>query len=243
MAVSRAAVLGASGFAGGELVRLLHEHPSFEVIFLGGVDSVGRRSRRASRIWWVFRRRDCRSRVGPAAIRRPPTSSSRRCPTGAPRPRARAARCGRARDRPRGRLPPRRSRVSGVVRLRSPGAGVAREGRLRAARAVRRSDPGAPLVANPGCFATPAILGCVPLLAAGLIEPGVIRVDGKTGVSGAGRAATESTSSRRPRTPSAPTASRGTSTPRRSSGGWRCDRPATSPFSSSPTWCPRCAVS
>ena len=53
---------------------------------------------------------------------------------------------------------------------------------------------GATLIANPGCFATAAILGCAPVLAAGLAEPGVIRVDGKTGVSGAGRAAVESTS-------------------------------------------------
>ncbi len=54
--------------------------------------------------------------------------------------------------------------------------------------------PGATLVANPGCFATAAILACAPLLGAGLVEPGTIRVDGKTGVSGAGRAGGETTS-------------------------------------------------
>jgi N-acetyl-gamma-glutamyl-phosphate reductase len=54
--------------------------------------------------------------------------------------------------------------------------------------------PGAMLVANPGCFATAAIMSCAPILAAGLAEPTVVRVDGKTGVSGAGRAALESTS-------------------------------------------------
>jgi N-acetyl-gamma-glutamyl-phosphate reductase len=53
---------------------------------------------------------------------------------------------------------------------------------------------GAKLIANPGCFATAAILSCAPLLAAGLAAPGPIRIDGKTGVSGAGRAAVESTS-------------------------------------------------
>ena len=52
---------------------------------------------------------------------------------------------------------------------------------------------GAELVANPGCYATAAILGLAPLLGEGLIEPGVIRVDGKTGLSGAGRVANEST--------------------------------------------------
>jgi N-acetyl-gamma-glutamyl-phosphate reductase len=47
--------------------------------------------------------------------------------------------------------------------------------------------PGARLVANPGCYPTPVILGCAPLLNAGLIEPDAIRVDGKTGLSGAGK--------------------------------------------------------
>lgn len=46
----------------------------------------------------------------------------------------------------------------------------------------------ASLLALPGCFSTAAILACGPALARGLIEPEVV-VDGKTGVSGAGRAA------------------------------------------------------
>lgn len=46
---------------------------------------------------------------------------------------------------------------------------------------------GAKLVANPGCYPTSAILGLAPLLSEGLIEPGQIIVDSKSGVSGAGR--------------------------------------------------------
>ncbi len=45
----------------------------------------------------------------------------------------------------------------------------------------------APLVANPGCYPTAAILALAPLLQAGLIDPGDIIVDAKSGVSGAGR--------------------------------------------------------
>jgi N-acetyl-gamma-glutamyl-phosphate reductase len=56
------------------------------------------------------------------------------------------------------------------------------------------SLPGARLVANPGCFPTPVVLGCAPLLRAGLIGPGPFRVDGKTGLSGAGRTAAEAAS-------------------------------------------------
>ncbi len=46
------------------------------------------------------------------------------------------------------------------------------------------------LVANPGCYATAAILSLAPLLAAGLVAPQVF-VDGKSGVTGAGRKVAE----------------------------------------------------
>jgi N-acetyl-gamma-glutamyl-phosphate reductase len=44
----------------------------------------------------------------------------------------------------------------------------------------------AQLVANPGCHVMAALLGLLPAVEEGLIEPGVI-VDSKTGISGAGR--------------------------------------------------------
>lgn len=44
------------------------------------------------------------------------------------------------------------------------------------------------LLALPGCFSTAAILACGPAAASRLVEPKVV-VDGKTGVSGAGRSA------------------------------------------------------
>lgn len=46
---------------------------------------------------------------------------------------------------------------------------------------------GASLIANPGCYPTSAILGLSPLLKNGLIDPGSIIIDAKSGVSGAGR--------------------------------------------------------
>ncbi len=45
----------------------------------------------------------------------------------------------------------------------------------------------APLVANPGCYPTSAILPLAPLLRAGVIEPTDIVIDSKSGVTGAGR--------------------------------------------------------
>lgn len=45
---------------------------------------------------------------------------------------------------------------------------------------------GASLVANPGCYPTSAILGLAPLLKAGLVESETIIVDSKSGTTGAG---------------------------------------------------------
>ena len=47
--------------------------------------------------------------------------------------------------------------------------------------------PDAELVANPGCYTSTSILGLAPLLCGGFIEPTGIFIDGKSGVSGAGR--------------------------------------------------------
>ena len=45
------------------------------------------------------------------------------------------------------------------------------------------------LIANPGCYSTCSILALYPLLEAGVISPEDIIIDAKSGVSGAGRAA------------------------------------------------------
>jgi len=52
--------------------------------------------------------------------------------------------------------------------------------------------PKARLVANPGCYATSILLGCLPLFQAGVVEEASMIVDAKSGLSGAGRKADES---------------------------------------------------
>lgn len=56
----------------------------------------------------------------------------------------------------------------------------------------RSQIEGASLVANPGCYATAAILGLLPALVSGSIQPDVI-IDAKSGSSGAGRSLSLST--------------------------------------------------
>ena len=43
------------------------------------------------------------------------------------------------------------------------------------------------LIGNPGCYTTCSILGAAPLMKQGLIEPDTLIIDAKSGVSGAGR--------------------------------------------------------
>jgi len=55
----------------------------------------------------------------------------------------------------------------------------------------REKIRGARLVANPGCYTTTAELPVIGLLEAGAIDPDEIVIDAKTGMTGAGRAAKE----------------------------------------------------
>ena len=50
----------------------------------------------------------------------------------------------------------------------------------------REAIAGADLLAVPGCYPTATLLGTVPALHEGLVEPEVV-VDAKSGVSGGGR--------------------------------------------------------
>lgn len=53
----------------------------------------------------------------------------------------------------------------------------------------RQAIPQARLVANPGCYPTSVALALAPLLLAGMIDPSTVIIDSKSGTSGAGRAA------------------------------------------------------
>lgn len=55
------------------------------------------------------------------------------------------------------------------------------------------TEPPGNLISNPGCYATAAILTVAPLIKAGVIEPDSLILDGKSGLSGAGKTLGEST--------------------------------------------------
>jgi N-acetyl-gamma-glutamyl-phosphate reductase len=189
-------VLGASGYTGGELLRLLEGHPGVAVTFLGGKESAGRALREvqphlasSSLAGLMIAPLDDVDAIASAAdlalCALPNGSSAGLVP----------------------RLVEAGLRVvdlAGDFRLPAeaypewygfehPAPAWLDKAVYGLPELFAERIAGAELVANPGCYPTPVALGLAPLLAAGVIAPGPILVDGKTGLSGAGRTATEAT--------------------------------------------------
>lgn len=192
----RIAVLGASGFAGGELVRLLEVHPRAHVTFLGASSSAG------STLAQVHPHLAGTSVGGSTLSPIDATAASAAAevvfcalPHGASAEIAPVLLEAGRRVVDLGgdfRLPA--SAYPDWYGFDHPAPAWLDKAVYGLAELFDEQIAGAPLVANPGCFPTPVILGLSPLLSEGLVEPGPIRVDGKTGLSGAGRAASETTS-------------------------------------------------
>lgn len=193
MQAIRVGVLGASGLTGGELVRLLLGHPDVELAFLGGRDSAGGSLGQAHPhlAGTVLGDREIEpvedaGELDLAFLALPHGESSRLAPA----------------------LLEAGSRVvdlAGDFRLPAAAYPVWYGFEHAAPAWLEKAVYGLPeryreqiatahLVANPGCFPTPVILGLAPLLEAGLVEPSPIHVDGKTGLSGAGRSGGEAMS-------------------------------------------------
>jgi N-acetyl-gamma-glutamyl-phosphate reductase len=189
-------VLGASGFSGGELIRLLHDHPRFDVTFAGAKGSVGATVGASHPHLAGLPAGDLvLSEMDPDAIAVAADLVFSALPNGTSAGLAPAildsgvALIDLAGDF---RLPA--ASYPAWYGFEHPAPGWLDEAVYGLPELFRDRVPGAKLVANPGCFATAAVMSCAPILAAGLAEPGPVRVDAKTGVSGAGRAALESTS-------------------------------------------------
>jgi N-acetyl-gamma-glutamyl-phosphate reductase len=191
----RVAVLGASGHAGGELVRLLAGHRHAEVTFLGAKEAVGKTL----------------AEVHPHLVSLPIASLSLApIDADAIAGAADVVFCALPNGTSASLVPSlldaglRVIDLAGDFRLPAeaypqwygfehPAPALLEKAVYGVPELFGAQVAGAELVANPGCYATSAILGLAPLLGDGLIEPGAIRVDGKTGLSGAGKAANDAT--------------------------------------------------
>ena len=190
---ARVGVVGVAGVTGGELLRLLDAHPGVEVAALAGRSSAGQL---VAEVHPHLKA----SRSGPLTIGRIEDLGA-----------VDVAFLALPRGESATAAPPLLERgirvidLSGDFRLAAeeypPWYGFEHPAPAWLDKAVyglperfREAVAGADLVANPGCFPTPAVLGLAPLLEAGLLEPAAIAIDGKTGLSGAGSAASDATS-------------------------------------------------
>ncbi|WP_422030789.1 N-acetyl-gamma-glutamyl-phosphate reductase [Reyranella sp.] len=169
----RVGIVGISGFGGGEALRLIASHPSFELVYAAGEGSAGTRL--------VDRFPGLPARLaGLTIVKWDPESLPKldvlfaSLPTGA----SAAA----------------LARVPKDVKIVDIGG----DHRYVDGWAYGLADvwpaelAGKSRVANPGCFPAATLTALAPLLAEGLIEPGNIVIDAKTGISGAGRGGADS---------------------------------------------------
>lgn len=183
---TRVAVAGASGYAGGELLRLLAGHPDFEIAAVTGASSAGKPV----------------TEVHPNLTGHPAFEGRAFAPTDAGTlgdaelvfmalPHGEAAAL--AADLPDVRVVD----LSADFRLGDEAAwekfyGVPYAGQwaygLPELPGAREKIASARTVAAPGCYATTSILALAPLLAAGLAVPDDIVIVAASGTSGAGRA-------------------------------------------------------
>ena len=181
-------VLGAAGFGGALAARLLHAHPSFELVAVTARSDVGRRLDDLYpryRVPLVLEELDLdrHAEVDAAVVAYPHGAA-------APVVSALVERAVRVVD------------LSADFRLRDAAVygewyrehlapELLEDAVYGLPEIYRLMLAGADLVANPGCYPTATILALAPLARAGLI--GDVVIDAKSGVSGAGRAATEKT--------------------------------------------------
>lgn len=184
----RAVLLGASGYAGSELIRILDRHPSLDVVAAAAHSKVGQemtvRSANDSNARRTFVSIDEGLDIACDVLfsSLPHTKSM---------------------DLLAGYQGPRVVDLGGDFRLGSAGLYERWYGMPHSQPSVlgrwtygltelnRERIAAGDRVANPGCYATAALIVLAPLLAAGVIQPTGIHIDAKSGVSGAGRAGGE----------------------------------------------------
>lgn len=191
----RVAVLGASGYTGGELVRLLAAHPSLEVTFLGADSSAGMTLAEAHPHLAAMPSASSRLKaIDPDAVAASADLAFCSLPHGVSASIAPALlEAGLTVVDLAGDFRLEADAYPEWYGFEHPAPEWLDKAIYGLPELLGDRVAGAKLIANPGCYPTAAILSLAPLLTEGLIEPGTVRVDGKTGLSGAGKSANEAT--------------------------------------------------
>jgi len=185
-----AAIVGASGYAGGELIRFIDAHPSMEIAFLGAHSKAGRP---LSEVHPHLAGGDRELQAFDLSALVTADIVFLALPHGASSgPAMELAGSGTKivdlgsdfrMDTP--------ARYREAYQVDHPFPDQLGAWAYGIPELFRGSIVGADRVAAPGCYPTSAVLGLAPLVAAGLVEPTGIIVDSMSGVSGAGRGVSE----------------------------------------------------
>lgn len=164
----RVGIVGISGFGGGEAMRLVAGHPEFDLVYAAGEGSAGSR---------------LGDRFPGAPARLADLVIEKWDPASLPKLDLLFA------SLPTGASAEALARIPGDVRIVDIGGDHRdAEGWVYGLADIwPERIAGQRRVANPGCFPAAALTALAPLLAEGLVEPGSIVIDAKTGISGAGR--------------------------------------------------------
>ncbi len=190
---ARIGILGASGYSGGEAVRLLLRHPQVELKALSGDRHAGKPM---AQVYPQFAAMDLPKLV---KIEEIDSSALDFVFTGLPHGTTQTVIKKLLSDAPKLKI----CDISADFRINDPvvyekwyghahqAVELQKEAVYGLTEIYREQIKKARLVANPGCFTTTSILAIVPLLEAGAIDADSIVIDAKTGMTGAGRAAKE----------------------------------------------------
>ena len=195
--IQRVAVIGASGYGGLQMLRLLEDHPHFHVTFLGGERSAGKRWSELSPFLPLNDELVVQS-PDPETIAAVADAAVLSLPNGlaselTPQLVERAVRVvDLSADYRFNDLNQWASTYSAEAasRVRTDQA-LCSEAVYGLVEWAGEALASARIVGAPGCFPTASLLALLPLLQQGLIECEGIVIDAKTGTSGGGRAAKE----------------------------------------------------
>jgi N-acetyl-gamma-glutamyl-phosphate reductase len=193
-----AGIIGATGYAGAELVRLLARHPGVERLSLASVSFEGDR---IENLYPSFLGRVSLTLENPGAVIAASDVVFAALPNGVGEPYAKAAfdrgipyidlSADFRFDRDEAVYTAWYGKPYAVPELHARSVYGLPELNRKRIRELAASGPGArpgpALIGNPGCYPTAASLGAFPALARGIAGPGVIIADAASGVTGGGR--------------------------------------------------------
>jgi N-acetyl-gamma-glutamyl-phosphate reductase len=184
----RVSILGATGYSGGELIRLLLNHPAVKLHHLTSVSSVGKSIEEIHPLLRGRLSHRFESLNVKKVVRNSDVVFSCFPPTVGMKSTAQLVKAGvKVIDLSADYRLPTGELFKKVYKTTHAAPALLKQAVYGLPELYRKEISASTLVANPGCYATAGILAAIPLLHNHLIDPKSLILDAKSGVSGAGK--------------------------------------------------------